>query len=68
MQILRPFQIDVLKSRGDIYLSKTSLNSFMWHILNKTNEGERLQFLTKNHGLTPWAKRQILRLFLNDLL
>ena len=40
----------------------------MWHILNKTNEGERLQFLTKNHGLTPWAKRQILRLFLNDLL
>ena len=40
----------------------------MWHILKKKKEGERLQFLTKNHGLNPWAKRQILRLFLNDLL
>ena len=34
-----------LQSRKAIYLSRTSLNTFIWRILNKKEEWEKFEFL-----------------------
>ena len=60
MEILRLFQIDV-------FLSRKSLNTFIWRTLNQKKKWENLKIFHKNCGLSPLKKMQILQAFQIDV-